>query len=55
MNLYHNNDFNSFELPRVSENTVMFKEAVTYNEPAKTITVDKRSGKIISITAVTQN
>jgi hypothetical protein len=51
-NLYRNNDFNSFELPEVSENEVMFTEMVTHKEdPAKTITVDKRSGKIISITA----
>lgn len=48
-NLYRNDDFNSFELPRVEGDTVLFKEVVNYDEPAKTVKVQKRSGKIVSI------
>jgi hypothetical protein len=48
-NLYRDNDFNSFELPRVESETVSFKEVVIYDEPAKTVKVQKRSGKIVSI------
>jgi hypothetical protein len=48
-NLYRHDDFNSFELPRVEGDTVLFKEVVIYDEPAKTVKVEKRSGKIISI------
>jgi hypothetical protein len=48
-NLYRNGDFNSFELPRIEGDTVLFEEVVVHDEPAKTIKVEKRSGKIISI------
>jgi hypothetical protein len=48
-NLYRNHHFNSFAAPKIQGPGVMFKEAVIYNEPAKTISVEKRSGKIVSV------
>lgn len=41
--------FSSFELPRIEGETVLFKEDTIYDEPAKTIKVDKQTGKILSI------
>ena len=49
-NLYRNNDFNSFELPQIEGTNVLFTE-VTYNKPVKTIVVNKRSGRILSVKA----
>ena len=49
VDLYRDGDFNSFEAPRVEGDTVLFKEVVTYDEPAKTLKVQKRSGKIVSV------
>ena len=48
-NLYRDGDFNSFKLPAVEGDVILFKEEVTYDEPAKTIEVQKQTGKIISI------
>jgi hypothetical protein len=48
-NLYRDNHFTAFELPRLEKDTVIFKEFATYPEQTKTITVDKRSGKLISV------
>ncbi|MCM3869326.1 MAG: hypothetical protein ND895_01345 [Pyrinomonadaceae bacterium] len=48
-NLYRDGDFNSFKLPAVQGDIILFKEEVIYDEPAKTIKVQKQSGKIISV------
>jgi len=47
--LYRDGDFNSFKLPALEGDIILFKEEVIYDEPAKTIKVQKQSGKIISI------
>ena len=47
--LYRNNDFNSFKPPRVEGDLILFTEAESYGEPAKTIRLQKQSGKIVSI------
>lgn len=48
-NLYRDGDFNSFELPAVEGELVLFKEVVIYNEPAKTVKIAKRTGRIVSV------
>lgn len=47
--LYSDADFNSFELPEVKADIVSFKEVETYPLPPKTLSVHKRSGRILSI------
>ncbi len=51
--LYSNEEahFNSFRLPALEANSVLFKEEPVSKKPPKTIKVDKRSGKILSITS----
>ena len=46
---YSDADFNSFELPNVEGNFVLFKEVETYANvlSPKTLKVDKRTGKIV--------
>lgn len=48
-NLYQNDRFNFFELPKVEGDAVLFKEVVIRSEPARTIKVQKQTGKIISV------
>lgn len=45
---YSDTDFNSFELPRVAGELVLFKEVDPYPAPLKTLTINKRSGRIIA-------
>jgi hypothetical protein len=47
--LYRNNDFNSFKPPRLEGDLILFTEEDMYSEPAKTIKLQKQSGKIVSI------
>ena len=47
--LYSDADFNSFELPEVKGDIVSFKEVETYPLPPKTLSVQKRTGRIVSI------
>jgi hypothetical protein len=46
---YADADFNSFELPEVKGDIVYFKEVETSRLPPKTHSVQKRTGKIVSI------
>lgn len=46
-NLYRDDSFNSFELPRVEGDVVTFTELPALRSRAKTMTVRKQSGKII--------
>lgn len=48
-NLYRDDYFNSFVLPAVEGDTVLFRELTVYSRPVKTVKVQKRTGKIISI------
>jgi hypothetical protein len=41
--------FTSFELPKIEGATILFKEETIYSEPAKTIKVDKQTGRIINV------
>ncbi|HKR20986.1 MAG TPA: hypothetical protein VJS17_00275 [Pyrinomonadaceae bacterium] len=54
---YADADFNSFELPEVEGNFVIFKEVETYANvlSPKILKVDKRSGRIVRLTTVTSN
>lgn len=47
--VYGDSDFNSFELPKIEADTVLFKEVETNDRPPKTLTVHKRTGRVISI------
>ena len=48
--LFRNGDtFTSFELPQLDNQNVLFKEKTIYNPPAKTIVVEKQSGRILQI------
>jgi hypothetical protein len=46
---YSDTDFNSFELPEVKGDIVSFKEVEIYPLPPKTLSVQKRTGRIVSI------
>jgi len=54
---YSDADFNSFELPKVEGDFVLFKEIGTYANVLgpQTLKVDKRTGKIVRLTAATSN
>ena len=43
---YSDDDFNSFELPKVEGDAVLFTERDTYRNPPQTLKVNKRTGKI---------
>jgi hypothetical protein len=45
---YPDTDFNSFKLPEVNGDFVLFKAVETYRPPAKTLKIQKSTGKIIS-------
>jgi hypothetical protein len=45
---YSDADFNSFELPKIEQDVVLFKEVEIYPLPFKTLKIQKRSGRIIS-------
>ena len=45
---YSDDDFNSFELPKLEGEAVLFTEQDTYRNPPQTLKVNKRTGKIIA-------
>ena len=47
-NMFRWGDFDSFELPRLTGDTVLFKEETVY-PPTKTVKVNKLTGRILSI------
>ncbi|HET8781134.1 MAG TPA: hypothetical protein VFM63_01860 [Pyrinomonadaceae bacterium] len=45
---YGDQDFNSFELPKIDDDAVLFTERETHPNPPQTLKIHKRTGKLIT-------